>query len=170
MDIGWGQRIIVIDDKGKMWGKINPIDVLFFIFILSGIVAVGAKVMQPEAIQSAKKEVVYSLYNSAEYTFIVKRIKQGDIVKNKENGEIMGEVMSVELKPGKSITIKEDGTMRISTVPNKSSAVITLKTKANVKGAELEKGTVPLLIGSRVEIKGPSYLLETVINYVSFEK
>ncbi|MMZ59527.1 hypothetical protein D1872_215710 [compost metagenome] len=78
--------------------------------------------------------------------------------------------MSVELKPSKSITIKEDGTMRISTVPNKSSAVITLKTKANVKGAELEKGTVPLLIGSRVEIKGPSYLLETVINYVSFEK
>ncbi|MEZ2661728.1 DUF4330 domain-containing protein [Aneurinibacillus aneurinilyticus] len=157
----------MIDEKGKVWGIINLIDFLLFLILLFGIVFIGVKMMQPNEIVQQKKEVTYSLYNSTEYAFIVNRIKKGDILRNQDNGDILGEVISVKTQPGKVITTKSDGTMTISQVPDKSSVIITLKTKAKVKGTDLEQGNIPLLRGAKVKIKGPSYSLETVINDVS---
>ncbi|MBN6186615.1 DUF4330 family protein [Aneurinibacillus sp. BA2021] len=161
----------VFDQKGRVFGVINILDLFLILLLIAALVFAGIKFTQGEntaAGPKEKKEITYVLYNSAEHPFVVDQIKQGDVLRNKDNNQKIGEVVSVEKNPGKVAVTTADGRMVMSTVPEKYSVFITVKTKGEVVGETAigEDGSA-LLTGGKVAVKGPKYMIETLISKVN---
>lgn len=161
----------VIDERGKLFGWLNILD-LFLIILLLGAGAFAAlKFTQGDTIATgpvSKKEVTYTLYNSAEHPFVVNQIKTGDIIRDKDKNVPIGKIISVKKEPGKVAVPTADGRMVMSTVPEKYSIYITVQTNAVIQGGQGEgEGKTPLLAGNKVSIKGPKYMIETIISDVN---
>jgi hypothetical protein len=76
----------------------------------------------------------------------------------------------VEKQPGKAIVSIADRRMIMATVPEKFSVFITVKTKATISGkTAVGEGSNALLAGSKLSIKGPKYMIETMISKVNLE-
>ncbi|AMA72035.1 MULTISPECIES: DUF4330 domain-containing protein [Aneurinibacillus] len=160
-----------IDQKGRIFGVINILDLFLILLLIAALIFAGLKFTKSEEIAigpTTQKEVTYVLYNSAEHPFVVDQIKKGDIIKDKDKGLKIGEVVNVEKKPGKVAVTTADGRMVMSTVPEKYSVYITVKTKAAISGSTaVGEGDNPLLAGSKLTIKGPRYMIETLLTEVN---
>jgi hypothetical protein len=160
----------VIDQKGRIFGAINILDLFLILLLIGALIFAGIKFTQEGEIVSGpktQKEVTYVLYNSAEHPFVVDQIKKGDVIRNKDNNAKIGEVVAVEKQPGKSAVSTADGRMVMATVPEKYSVYITVKTKATVSGeTAVGEGDNALLAGNKVSIKGPKYMIDTIISKV----
>jgi hypothetical protein len=161
----------MIDQKGRIFGVINILDLFLNLLLIGALIFAGIKFTQGDEVVSGprtQKEVTYVLYNSAEHPFVVDQIKKGDVLRNKDNNAKIGEVVSIKKQPGKVAVTTADGRMVMSDVPEKYSVYITVKTKASVSGetAVGEDGSA-LLTGSKVSVKGPKYLIETLISEVN---
>jgi hypothetical protein len=160
-----------IDEKGKIFGVINILDLFLILLLIGALVFAGIKFTQNEDVASGPKttkEVTYVLYNSAEHPFVVDQIKVGDIIKDKDKNVPIGKVVSIDKQPGKAAVSTADGRMVMATVPEKYSVYITVKTKATVSGhTAVGEGDNALLVGSKLSIKGPKYMIETIISKVN---
>ncbi|ERI09579.1 DUF4330 domain-containing protein [Aneurinibacillus aneurinilyticus] len=160
-----------IDQKGRVFGAINILDLFLILLLIGALVFAGIKFTQGQDVGTGpktQKELTYVLYNSAEHPFVVNQIKKGDVLRNKDNNQKIGEVVSIDKQPGKVAVTTADGRMVMSTVPEKFSVFITVKTKGSTIGetAVGEDGSA-LLAGTKVSVKGPKYMIETLISEVN---
>ncbi|WCN38488.1 DUF4330 domain-containing protein [Aneurinibacillus uraniidurans] len=161
----------VIDEKGKFFGWINILDLFLIILLLGAAAFAAVKFTHGDEIAVGpvtKKQVTYTLYNSAEHPFVVNQIKVGDIIRDKDKNVPIGKVVAVKVAPGKTAVPTADGRMVMSDVPEKLSVYITVQTNAVVQGGQAQgEGQTPLLAGNKVSVKGPKYMIETLISDVN---
>ncbi|WP_051331206.1 DUF4330 domain-containing protein [Aneurinibacillus terranovensis] len=160
----------VIDQKGKFFGLINILDLFLIVLLIAALAYAGVKYTHNKELgpgPAKTKEVTYVLYNSAEHPFVVNAITVGDTIRNKDSNTNLGQVVKVDKGPGQQAVPTADGHMVMSTVPGKSSIYITVKAQATVSGQSGVVQDTALLAGNKVTIKGPKYMIDTVISSVN---
>ncbi|RKD23827.1 hypothetical protein BEP19_05200 [Ammoniphilus oxalaticus] len=159
-----------IDERGRLFGLMNILDLFLIIILIGASVFAGLKFLKPGDIQigtsSGQQEVSYTLFNSGEHPFVVDEIKEGDMIKLVDNNSTLGTVVAVEKKPAMNYVNTADGRTVLAPVPEKYEVYIHMKANARVSGDSAVVGDTGLLVGNRVKIKGPVYMMEALVRDV----
>lgn len=124
---------MLIDNKGKLFGKISVVDILIIVIIIGALAGVAYKlkksnVVTPLATTSTIQTV---LYTDATTESSAKAIKEGDTVKDKVTGAELGKVVKIETGPSVIYGIDSAGKVVASEKPGYVSLKITVQGKGN---------------------------------------
>ncbi len=99
-----------LDDKGRLFGKLNVFDLLVILIVLIGAVGMGARLLQKEeaAMNYQKAVTQMEVENCPEH--VARSYQVGDVVY--EKGVEVGRVTAVEVVPYQSLEILNDGSYR----------------------------------------------------------
>jgi len=155
----------IIDDKGKVFGRINLIDLTLIlgIFVIAAFAFVvltkqGKVVTVPE-----DKVVEYTMLVKAIRPDVAGYIKQGDIVKKQVTQGPIGMVKSVDIRPAQMVLDTSDGNKVLATSPVEKDTYITIETKGRVGKDIIATGNEVLRVGDRFNIITKWFIGDAVI-------
>lgn len=123
---------MIIDSKGKLFGKISIIDIIVVLVVIAAIAGIGYKMTQSNTIGLAPKteKVRLTFYSEESTEYAVRAVKVGDIVKDFEQGVTFGKVAE-ELKIGDALSFTDfteyvDGEWVVGSKPGYCSFTMTV--------------------------------------------
>ncbi|HOM02318.1 MAG TPA: DUF4330 domain-containing protein [Acetivibrio sp.] len=121
---------MIIDSKGKLFGKVSIIDILVLVVLVAGIFGVWVKFFKtgsvtPIAVKS--ESYIVGLYWEESPEFAVKAVKVGDIARDFDRGAVLGKVTDVQIADSISFVKTDDGRVVASSTPGYVSYHITLE-------------------------------------------
>lgn len=157
-----------IDEKGKLWGRINIIDLALILILIVAVAFVGMKFMNKGEITiiAEKQEVTLTIFTNAIFPFVKDQMQVGDIIRLEKNNAILGKVEHLDVRNGYTLVSTADGRWLEAEIPNKFAIDIVIKGEATKSGEFLSIGGTQLLIGTEFIIKGPKYTAKGVISDV----
>lgn len=133
----------MIDNKGKLFGKINIIDLgVICIIILAAVLGMIKFNLNP--INDTTVETVsfqYDLKVSGVRTYTVDAFKEGDIIYDGTSENPIGEIININVEPTKKYTSDINGVMKKETVPTQYDLILTLKCDGKKDLAGLKTST-----------------------------
>ncbi len=144
----------VIDEKGRLFGRLNLIDLLVILLIVLAAAAAASKMHKTKSMDTADATI--------RYTLCIKKVRQQSveaIEKNKEGlvdaekGETLGNIVAIEQRPAEELVQLEDGSFVLSEYPDKYDLYITMETpgRMNEKGIYAQSGK-KILYGDTIGI------------------
>lgn len=165
---------MIIDKKGKLFGKINILDVLIVLVILLFIILGATKLFSGilgSKISSNTIEVLYTVEVTKKDADFFESIREGDVVFKKNTKEIGGEVVSCEIKPAKYTTANLNRlTYELTEAENKFDGYITIKTLADVKYPDMLVGGDEIKIGKSYDLRTENTVLNGYITSIEYDK
>lgn len=120
---------MIVDDKGRLFRKINLIDLLIILIVIAAVVFFWGKFGKAKIITSFDKQVpvaiTFVVESMPEYS--VDAIKVGDVTVDKISTKAIGKVAKVEKGPDISYAPDQDGNYVQSSKPGYCSAEITVE-------------------------------------------
>ena len=165
---------MIIDKKGKLFGKINILDILIalviLIFILLGAMKLFSGVLGSKG-SANTIEVLYTVEVTKKDVDFFESIKEGDVVFKKNTKEIGGEVVSCEVKPAKYTTANLNRlTYELTEAENKFDGYITIKTTAEVSYPDMLVGGDEIKIGKSYDLRTENTVLNGYITSIEYDK
>lgn len=126
-----------IDKKGRLFGKVNIVDIFVVFLLIFAVVAVGVKFKKVKTTQGGDKVI--------EYTMRVERVRQASIdnfekeyknIIDAESKKTLGEIVSIENNPARELVKLDNGEYIFSEYEDKFDLTITIRTK----GSETSQG------------------------------
>ncbi|HOV26238.1 MAG TPA: DUF4330 domain-containing protein [Pseudobacteroides sp.] len=122
---------MILDSKGKLFGKISIVDVLILLVVIGAIVGVGYKLTQSEVgvgVALAKQDKIeISFYADEVPNFVTSAVSKGDLAKDFERNVVFGNVTDVVVAPSKSWASDNNGKIVTSTKEGFSSIKVTVE-------------------------------------------
>jgi len=149
----------LIDGKGRLFGKVNIIDLLIVLLIIS-IVGGAYRVFfggrSKQVVETSKVTYDFEITNvNMEF---VDAINPGDPIRDSVRGNEIGTVVS---KTSRNATmLNEDlinGKYVIADVPDMYDVIITIEGQANITPANIIIGGAEIKVGKKFSIKGKGY-------------
>ena len=135
----------LVDEKGKLFGKINPIDLAVILLLLLAMVVTGLKLTSGKAGQTAGTHDV-----TIRYTLYIRQLRQVSVdavmaetenITDAEYGGSVGHIVGEVLKtPAKVNVLLEDGTYTTTTYDDRYDLYVTLE----APGKETDTGVFTL--------------------------
>ena len=125
---------MIIDKKGKIFGKVNIIDLCVVIFVILAVFVTVFKFSATPGSTASQSNATfeYSIKVSDVREYTVKQFEKGDNVYDDESGKYIGKIVDVEINDAKAIGLKSDGTHVESTKPERFDAVLTIETNGTI--------------------------------------
>ncbi len=125
---------MIIDQKGKLFGKINIVDLLIILFVL---VAVGATVYKfqfsaHKDVNTADGQIEYTLKVQGVRDFTANQFAVGDEVFDKETNKSIGTITGIRQEDAEEFVNMADGTFVMQTIPDKFDLYITIVSDARM--------------------------------------
>ncbi len=149
----------LIDGKGRLFGKINIIDLLIVLLII--VIAGGAYQVflggkSKQVIETSK--VIYEFEITNINMDFIDAINPGDPIRDNVRGNELGTVVG---KASRNATmLNEDiinGKYVIADVPDMYDVIITIEGQANITPANIIIGGAEIKVGKKFSIKGKGY-------------
>lgn len=137
----------IINEKGKLFGIINPVDLIVLILILSIAGGVAYKFLFSQTPVMAEKEVYVTLYAQQQLQEVADSIKKGDkLVANNQytNAEV---VEVIDVKPAVTVSPNYEGKSVESEHPLWKDIKIMIKDKINPASLPLKAGGQEIRVG-----------------------
>lgn len=159
---------MVIDNKGRLFGKISLIDIIIVVVILSAALGVVYKLrtsksegflVKPDAI-----EVVF--YTEELPDFAATDIKKGDIVKDPVRNAVFGTVSDIEINDSVTFTQDQDGNMKISPRPGYVSIKLHVEGKGTITSSGITIDNADYGIAKSLEIRAGRSAIWTRISEI----
>lgn len=136
----------IIDEKGKIFGKLNVVDLLVT-FVIIGVVAVVAirltssnRNVEGQSPIDSKKEIYVTLYGNSIVPEAATTLKVGDkLVAN--NVFTDAEIVSIDVKPSAYVGVDSEGKAVLSEHPIWKDITVVIKDKVNSSSPILKAGT-----------------------------
>lgn len=157
---------MIIDEKGKLFGKVSIVDLLFVLIV---VVAIIGAVFMVNKIKSGKvltenKGIVQldDSMNRIQVKMLVKEIRQitvdsmavGDKVFESETGKYLGEITAIDTEPSTSLLTDIHGHAAYKEVPGKFDMTLTIVTPGKqTDGGFYTANNQHLVYGSQYGIK-----------------
>lgn len=126
------------DNKGKIFGKVNIVDLFVIIIIIAAIAFTYFKFNMSEHSDVTSSNV------KAEYTFMINSLRSfsvdafsvGDKIYDDENGKCIGTIKDIKTKDAYDYITKTDGTVAYSKLPERYTVELCVEVEAvlNDKG------------------------------------
>ena len=122
-----------IDEKGKLFGKINLID-LFIVLVILALITVAALKFGPGTASKTVNQdnIVVKYYAEEVSTFVADKVAVGDQLLDDGRNSDLGTVTEVVLGPSKTDVPASDGSLVNSSKPDCDSIMITSEVKGQI--------------------------------------
>jgi hypothetical protein len=123
----------IIDEKGRLFGKVSVIDVLVLLAVVILAIAAFTKfnVYQNPLTTDNTVDVIYTLEIPAIRYSNANIIRAGDKVYSLETGANIGTVVGVEIREAEAIEDKMDGTFVIARVYERYDVFLTVEARCS---------------------------------------
>lgn len=134
----------MIDNKGKLFGKISIVDLLIVLLV---VVAIGATVFKfgfsaQKDVNESTEKIEYVVRVRGVRDFTVNSIKVGTELYDEESEEFIGTVKKVDVKEAMDYAVKNDGTTVYTAKPERYDVYITVESDGRIlNGAYFVGGT-----------------------------
>lgn len=135
----------IIDEKGKLFGFINIVDLLVAIVIIGVIAVIGIRLTsssrnaEGQNTLDGKKEIYVTLYGNSIVPEVAETLKPGDkLVAN--NVFTDAEIVSVDMVPAAYITTNSDGEAILTEHPIWKDITVVIKDTVNASNPILKAG------------------------------
>ncbi len=158
----------LIDEKGKLFGLVNLLDLFIVLFVLVIVIAIGSKVVKnPESYAVNQGDNVKDMYVTVKCQAVtdefINSIKKGDklLAQNAYTG---GEIYSVgEIVPSEYTGVNSDGQVIISEHPYLKDVYVTLVTEQNIDNPVLKANGQEVRIGNRMFLKTQTVEVSSIV-------
>lgn len=127
---------MLVDKKGKLFGKINLIDAAIALVII--VIAAGAvykfAFMEKTSTVSAMEPITYTVEVKKVRSFITENVREGDTLFDSASGSAIGTITKIEATPAKEPMGLLDGTLILAEVENRYDVVFTVEAEASKTG------------------------------------
>lgn len=157
----------IIDNKGKIFGIINYLDLMVVLVVLllaANFFILDNDEKSNELLKSqADREILLTFNISGIKDISVNSVKKGDVFREVPTGNVLGEVVKVEVSKHKIATTDRDGNAIYSDVPDRYDMMITLKCKGNETEKDIKVSNLEVQIGRTMTIESKLIRFESVI-------
>lgn len=119
-----------IDNKGKLFGKINIIDFLVILIVVAAIAGLAPKFIKSgtsNPIFSKADTIVIGIYVEEASEFAINDIKKGDLLKDPVRNSTIGKVVDIKTAPSVYFAANDKGEYVKTTKQGYLSATITVE-------------------------------------------
>jgi hypothetical protein len=146
---------MLIDEKGKLFGKINILDLMVFVLVLVVIAGVAYKFTKSNAptpfTQRDKIETVFYVEEVPVYS--VAAVKQGAVVEDRVTGSVFGTVTAMDVQPSVSYAPDNNGKMVKSSKETYNSLSLTVVGNGTYSENRVTFKNIDYFINKQLEIR-----------------
>ncbi|NLK36954.1 MAG: DUF4330 domain-containing protein [Epulopiscium sp.] len=119
----------LVNEKGKLFGKINIID--FCVILLVIALALGAaykfRGLEKTSTTTTMEPIRYTIEVKKIRDYIFQNVKEGDLIFDKTSGNCIGTITKIDATPAKEAVLCIDGTYNMGDVENRIDVVFTVE-------------------------------------------
>lgn len=158
----------LIDEKGRLFGKLNIIDLLIVVVVLGGLLGVGWKLglikkMGTQTMGAKKPIVKIWVKKVSNYTADVIAASNGDTISDIKTNEPIGKIIAVDIKPAKETAPDSNGKWVLSEVPEQKEIFITMETLSPEVNGNIKLSSKDAKVGVELIIKGKKFQVTSYI-------
>lgn len=147
------RRIIMklIDEKGKLFGKINALDltIVFIVILLCVGTYLKFFALNNTSVTQNMVPIQYDIKIQGSRQFLADALREGDEVFDKTSGNSIGKITSVTQKPAKQYIQLLDASLKECDLPNRYDVIITVDAQAVERdGGYLVNRSYELMMGT----------------------
>lgn len=148
-----------IDSKGKLFGKINIID-LALVLLVGLLIAGGVyKFSNMQNVSTEdQKQISVKIEIEGEKQGLVDAIKAGDTLFDSVRGTEFGKIVGKTIKSHQEMVINKDGTVEYKEIPGSFDGEIEIDAMAIVDSEGVLVATKAIYIGSEIRLKSNLYV------------
>lgn len=154
---------MLIDDRGRLFGRINLVDLAFLLVVVIAVAGVGYKLKKSNTVTPFVKEdaIIVEFYQDEVPDFVVKAIKNGDVAGDYERGTVFGKVTGVKIAESKAYDADSSGRFVVSPKKDFSSVTVTVEGSGimNSTGG-VSIGNIDYFIGRTIIFKAGNCVLQ----------
>ncbi len=149
----------ILDRKGRLFGKINIIDltIILIIVLIAGAVY-HVYFREDESAQVLAHRIEYDIELAARPETLVEVIAVGDNIWDSVRGHYLGTVVDKQVRPATKVS--EDmvkGKYIVAKIPNMYDVIITLEANGRVTPYSILAEGIEVKVGQRIYVKGKGY-------------
>ena len=123
----------IIDEKGRVFGKVNLIDLGIVVLIIAAIFAAGYKISRGKLVETKNATISYTICVPGVREQSARAInKEYKNIIDGDTKDELGEITDVRVEPGEKLVQRVDGEYELSTYPNKFDLYVTVKTEGTI--------------------------------------
>ncbi|MCX8033353.1 MAG: DUF4330 domain-containing protein [Thermoleophilia bacterium] len=149
----------LIDDRGRILGKLSVIDLVVFLVIVAVVVFAVVR-LTGGASSAVPVRITFGVEQVRQPT--VDAIKTGQAVRN-DAGTLLGTVKDLTVTPTREEFMTPDGQLRAFDSPVFKDIRIVVVGKAQISDSTLRIGSQPLRVGKKVTLVGMGFEVQTTI-------
>ncbi|NPV69671.1 MAG: DUF4330 domain-containing protein [Firmicutes bacterium] len=155
-----------IDSKGRIFGKVNIIDLLVVVLIVTAAYGfwhthVGSKQLAALRGKTGPVEVTFLVANVRPAT--VNAIKSGDRVNDSKTNTYLGEVTAVRAEPAEIAVTGPDGRIYESTSQIRKDVWVTIVGPGRVSPNVITLGSTEVRIGAQIALKSNIFAVQSTV-------
>jgi hypothetical protein len=143
-------KMKIINEKGKLFGLINVIDLFLLLFVVCAGVFVakpllGQEMAAPVVVDTQDIYITYFISNIRDVS--VNAINEGDQVFDINSADSFGTVMDKVVEPATIMTTDADGNVQYSIIPDRYNMYVTIHSQGQIKENEIMVNRNSMKIG-----------------------
>lgn len=152
----------IIDNKGRLFGKINIIDLLVVLLIAAVVARFAISTRnKPTSIETKTIQAMFLVKDVREATSSV--IKVGDVVREVKTNVVLGEVTDVRVEPSQVFVDTADGRVVAATHPVFNDVYITVEGKGTASSNAVVIGNSEIRIGTSLVLTTNIYSVTSTV-------
>ncbi len=158
---------MIIDEKGKLFGKLNLLD-LFLILVLVAVIAVACMLFSGDTSSSDTVPVVYTLEIQNEDATYFDHVVIGENVKSGVTGTPMGTIVGFHKEPAKVIT-QTDDELVLAKPEGRYDGYLEIEADAAAAYPDLSLDGDPLKIGTSLALRSESLAMHGYVVGLAYD-
>jgi len=156
----------LLDERGRILGKVNIVDVIVLLVIVAVVVFAAVR-MTGGGSQAIPLDVQYTVEEVRQATVdaLLKAVEQGAAVYD-DGGTALGTIRSVTPHPTRKEVVTLDGELKASYSQVYSDVDIVVRGEATLSNSTYRINNVRIGVGKKVSLVGPGFEVQTVILHV----
>lgn len=146
---------MIIDEKGKLFGKISIIDIIIVLVVIVAIGGVGYKFTKSKTASPFVKQspVIVTFYEEEAPGYAAKAIQKGNLAVEAEQNAVLGRVTDIKLDKSVSWAQSPIGQVIPSSREGYNSLFVTIEGEGIFGETGVKVGTGDYYVGKSVTIK-----------------
>jgi hypothetical protein len=121
-------KVKIIDEKGRLFGKISLIDILVVVIVVVLAFAVYTRFFQKEqtAVAVSNDTFTYELKIKSVRDLTANALQVGDVLYDSDNETYLGKISNISVTPSYTESVTADGVYVVAPMENRYDVVLTI--------------------------------------------
>ena len=160
----------LIDEQGKFFGIVNTVDLTVIALVLVVGFLAASRFLTDDVQQPLPDETHQEILLETEISEVreptVRAIEVGDVVRDNNSGQIIGEIIEKQVEPHRTPVETAAGEVIMAEVPERQTILLTLKAHGQVTETAVTVAGNEVRVGTSLMLQGQIYRVRSTVLHV----